>query len=87
MLTSRRFSVAFGAMLFFSLLFVSSAFAGQPSTVTVRVVGLTGTTLLPQTSVTTSTAAIESEAGESCSGTSAGGALYDAVHGNWVVKY
>lgn len=87
MLTSRRISVALGAMLLSSLLFVSSALAGQPSTVTVRVVGLTGTTLLPQTSVTTTATAIEPEAGHACSGTSAGGALYDAVHGNWVVKY
>jgi hypothetical protein len=87
MLTSRRISVALGAMLLSSLLFVSSAFAGQPSTVTVRVVGLTGTTLLPQTSVTTTTTPIEPEPPEQCSGTSAGGALYDAVHGNWVVKY
>jgi Domain of unknown function (DUF4430) len=87
MLTSRRISLAFGAVLLASLLCVSSAFAGQPSTVTVRVVGLTGTTLLPQTSVITTATAIEPEAGDVCSGTSAGGALYDAVHGNWVVKY
>jgi hypothetical protein len=87
MLTSRRISVALGAMLLLSLSLVSLAFAGQPSTVTVRVVGLTGTTLLPQTSVTTTTTPIEPEPPEQCSGTSAGGALYDAVHGNWVVKY
>jgi hypothetical protein len=87
MLTSRRISVAVVATLFSSLLFASSALAGQPSTVTVRVVGLTGTTLLPQTSVTTTTTPIEPEPSEPCSGTSAGGALYDAVHGNWVVKY
>lgn len=87
MLTSRRISLALGAMLLLCLLFVSSALAGQPSTVTVRVVGLTGTTLLPQTSVTTTATTIEPEAGHVCGGTSAGGALYDAVHGNWVVKY
>ncbi|MGA9876303.1 MAG: DUF4430 domain-containing protein [Solirubrobacteraceae bacterium] len=80
-------SVAFVAALLSCLLLASSAFAGQPSTVTVRVVGLTGTTLLPQTSVTTTSTPIEPEPPESCSGTSAGGALYDAVHGNWVVKY
>ncbi len=87
MLISRRISVALGATLLLCLSLVSPAFAGQPSTVTVRVVGLTGTTLLAQTSVTTTTAPIEPEAGHVCSGTSAGGALYDAVHGNWVVKY
>jgi hypothetical protein len=87
MLTSRRISLALGVMLLSSLMFVSSALAGQPSTVTVRVVGLTGTTLLPQTSVTTTTTTIEPEPSELCSGTSAGGALYDATHGNWVVKY
>ena len=87
MLTSRRMFLALGAALLSSLLFVSSALAGQPSTVTVRVVGLTGTTLLPQSSVTTTTTPIEPEPAGVCSGTSAGGALYDAVHGNWVVKY
>ena len=87
MLIYRRISMALGAALFLSLLFAQSVFASQPSTVTVRVVGLTGTTLLPQTSVTTTAIPIEPEAGHACSGTSAGGALYDAVHGNWVVKY
>jgi hypothetical protein len=76
-------------MLLASLLFASSALAGQPSTVTVRVVGLTGTTLLPQTQVTTTTTPLDpnGEPADLCSGTSAGGALYDAVQGNWVVKY
>ena len=87
MLTYRRFSMALGAVLLLSLSLVPSVFASQPSTVTVRVVGLTGTTLLPQTSVTTTATPIEPEAGHACSGTSAGGALYDAVRGNWVVKY
>ncbi|MGA7704928.1 MAG: hypothetical protein WB998_08545 [Solirubrobacteraceae bacterium] len=79
--------MALGVMLLLSLSFVPSVLANQPSTVTVRVVGLTGTTLLPQTSVTTTAAPIEPETGHACSGTSAGGALYDAIHGNWVVKY
>jgi hypothetical protein len=51
----------------------------------VRVVGLNGQTLLPQTQVTTSTASIP-VGGGSCSGTSAGGALYDAIQGNWEAK-
>jgi hypothetical protein len=59
--------------------------AAGPATVTVRVEGFNGVTLLPQTSVTTSTTPIPVEGG-SCSGTSAGGALYDATHGDWQVK-
>jgi hypothetical protein len=85
----RRTPLALLALLCLSLLFVSAALAGTPSTVTVRVVGLTGTTLLPQTTVTTTTTPVDpnGEPGDLCSGTSAGGALYDAVQGNWVVKY
>jgi hypothetical protein len=89
MLTSRRISVALGAAMLLCLLLVSSAFAGQPSTVTVRVVGLTGTTLLPQTSVTTNGTPIDPDGNPSdaCAGTSAAGALDDAIRGNWVVLY
>jgi hypothetical protein len=89
MLMSRRISLALCAMLLSSLLFVSSALAGQPSTVTVRVVGLTGTTLLPQTQVTTSSTPIDPDGNPSdtCAGTSAAGALDDAIRGNWVVLY
>ncbi len=39
-------------------------------------------TLLPQTQVTTSTTPVPVEGG-TCSGTSAGGALYDATQGDW----
>jgi hypothetical protein len=53
--------------------------------VTVRVEGFEGVTLLSQRQVTTSAAPISIE-GSTCSGTSAGGALYDATHGNWKVK-
>lgn len=62
---------------------------GTPATVTVRVVGLTGTTLLSQTQVTTTTTPIDPDGNpaDTCPGTSAGGALYDATQGNWVVKY
>jgi hypothetical protein len=82
-------SVAFLIVLFSLFLCASSAVAGQPSTVTVRVVGLTGTTLLPQTQITTTTTPIDpdGEPADLCSGTSAGGALYDATQGNWVVKF
>jgi Domain of unknown function (DUF4430) len=66
-----------------------TALAGTPATVTVRVVGLTGTTLLPQTQVTTSATPIDPNGNpaDTCSGTSAAGALDDAVRGNWVVLY
>ena len=67
------------------LALASAAFAGEPATVTVRVQGLNGQTLLPQTEVTTNTTPIPVESGF-CSGTSAGGALFDAVHGNWKAK-
>jgi hypothetical protein len=72
-----------------SAILVPTALAGTPATVTVRVVGLTGTTLLPQTQVTTNATPIDPDGkpADTCSSTSAGGALYDAVHGNWVVKY
>src|ERR1700691_2811242 len=86
---SRRMVLALAVALFSLLLLASSAFAGTPSTVTVRVVGLTGTTLLPQTQVTTSSTPIDPNGNPSdtCTGTSAAGALDDAIHGNWVVLY
>lgn len=58
------------------------ALAEGPATVTVRVEGFNGQTLLAQTQVTTNTTPVPVTGG-SCSGTSAGGALYDAVGGNW----
>src|SRR5581483_7077566 len=58
------------------------ASAGEAATVTVRVEGFEGATLLAQTQVTTTTASVPVQGG-TCSGTSAGGALYDAVKGNW----
>ena len=68
-----------------TLTFASAAQAGEPATVTVRVESFEGVTLVPQTTVTTTTTAVPVEGG-TCSGTSAGGALYDAVKGNWVAK-
>jgi hypothetical protein len=58
---------------------------GEPATVKVRVEGFGGKTLLAQTEVTTTSAPVPVEGG-TCSGTSAGGALYDAVHGVWHAK-
>jgi hypothetical protein len=64
----------------------TGAQASQPATVSVRVEGLNGETLVPRTPVTTNTSPIAVESG-SCSGTSAGGALYDAAHGNWKARF
>jgi hypothetical protein len=64
----------------------SAAAAGSTATVTVRVQGLGGETLLSQTQVTTNTTPIAVEGGGTCEGTSAGGAIYDATAGKWKVK-
>jgi hypothetical protein len=64
----------------------SAAAAGTPATVTVRIQGLGGETLLPQTQVTTNTTPIAVEGGGTCEGTSAGGAIYDATGGQWKAK-
>lgn len=85
-LISSRSTLLLGVLLpLFLLLITSVARAGEPSSVTVRVQGLEGETLLSQTTVQTSTAPIPVEGG-SCSGTSVGGALHDAVDGNWKAK-
>ncbi len=91
MLTSRRISVALSAMVIVALLTLawtisSAAATGNPATVTVRIQGLGGETLLQQTQVTTNTTPIAIEGGGTCEGTSAGGAVYDATGGNWKVK-
>lgn len=82
MLNSRRISLALGVASILFSLFGSSALAAGPPTVTVRVEGFNGVTLVPQTQVTTTTAPVPIEGGV-CSGTSIGGALYDATHGDW----
>jgi len=63
----------------------SAAATGNPATVTVRIQGLGGETLLQQTQVTTNTTPIAIEGG-TCEGTSAGGAIYQATGGNWKIK-
>ena len=79
-------SVAFAvSQLALLLLFGSTAHAAGSATVTVRVEGFNGETLLPQAQVTTSAEPVPVEGGV-CSGTSAGGALFDATHGSWKVK-
>ncbi len=91
MFTSRRISLALGVTVIAALLplawSISSASAtSNPATVTVRVQGLGGETLLQQTQVTTNTTPIAIEGDGTCEGTSAGGAVYDATGGNWKVK-
>jgi hypothetical protein len=81
---SRRMLPALVAALFSFLLLASSALAGTPSTVTVRIQGL-NETLLPQTEVTTNATPIAVEK-LTCEGTTAGGALFDATKGHWVAK-
>jgi hypothetical protein len=82
---SRRIFPALGAVCVSLCLLAPTAVAAEPTTVTVRVEGFNGATLLPQTRVTTSTAPVPVEGGM-CSGTSVGGALYDATHGDWQAK-
>ncbi len=91
MFTSRRISVALSAMVIAASLplvwaISSAAAAGNSATVTVRIQGLGGETLLQQTQVTTNTTPIVIEGGGTCEGTSAGGAVYDATGGSWKVK-
>ncbi len=84
--SSRPIYAALAAALVCCLALAPSALAGQPSTVTVRIQGLGGETLLEQTQVTTNTAPIAVEGGGTCEGTSAGGAIYDATDGKWKAK-
>jgi hypothetical protein len=83
--SSRRIPLALGAVCLALSVHAAASLAAEPATVTVRVEGFNGATLLSQTQVTTSTAPVPVEGG-TCSGTSAGGALYDATHGDWKAK-
>jgi hypothetical protein len=85
MLVSRRISLALVAVCLSLSVLAASALATEPASVTVRVEGFNGVTLLPQTRVTTTATPVPVEGG-TCSGTSAGGALYDATHGEWKAK-
>jgi len=84
MLTSRRIPLALLPACLLLSLFASSAAAGGPATVTVRVEGLTETKL-PPTQVTTAAVPVvkDANAEHACSGTSALGALQLATAGNW----
>jgi hypothetical protein len=70
------------------LLSPSVAQAAAPATVTVRVEGF-ARALLPLTQVTTTTNMVnkDGQAGHSCTGTSALGALNDATQGNWLGQW
>jgi hypothetical protein len=79
---SRRLSLALAGALLTLAVPSAALAAGSPATVRVRVEGPGGQTLLAQTEVRTTSAPVPVMGG-SCSGTSAGGALYDATQGNW----
>ncbi len=64
----------------------AAASAGTPATVTVRVEDF-GKTLLAQRQLTTTTANVFPDGQHACSGTSAGGALWDATGGQWQGLY
>ena len=59
---------------------------GSPATVGVRVEGLSGT-VLPRTTLTTTTTPVVNDGTHSCSGTSAAGALDLATAGSWAGTY
>src|SRR5271156_2564073 len=64
----------------------TAASAGTPATVSVRVEDF-GSTVVPKTTVTTTTADVFPDGADACSGTSAGGALWDATKGHWAGLY
>ncbi len=73
------------AALLLLLSYASPALAGEPATVTVRVVGAGNQTLVPLTQVTTTTTPVVKDGvpAHSCPGTNALGALQLATNGNW----
>ena len=81
----RRFVPGALAGLAAALLFAGPA-AAAPSNVTVRAEG-DAATLLPRTQVTTDTQPVLVQGSDSCSGTSAGGALYKATAGDIGGRY
>jgi hypothetical protein len=81
---SSVFGVLFVIFSFLALGGVATALAG-PATVTVRVIGVNNQALLPLTQVTTTTAPVvkDGKPEDSCTGTSAAGALELATKGSW----
>jgi len=84
MSSSSRFSLALLAACVSLLILATAASAASPATVTVRVEGLSAT-LLPATQVSTTTTPVVRDGNpeDSCSGTSALGALQTATGGDW----
>jgi hypothetical protein len=78
-------AVALSLLLAYVLMGTASAKAAGPATVTVRVVGSGNQTLLPLTQVTTNETPVvkNGNPADSCSGTSAAGALELATKGDW----
>jgi len=70
------------------LLIAAAPAAAAPATVTLRVEGKTDT-LVPRTSVTTTTTAVnkDGQAGHTCTGTSVAGALEVATGGQWTATW
>ncbi|HEY2141165.1 MAG TPA: hypothetical protein VGG98_03785 [Solirubrobacteraceae bacterium] len=73
------------SVLMYGCVSANSAAAAGPATVTVRVIGSNDQPLLPLTQVTTTTAPVvkDGKSEDSCTGTSAAGALELATKGNW----
>ena len=70
------------------LLAVAAPAAAAPATVTVRAEG-SADTIVPRTSVTTTTAPVnkDGQAGHECTGTSVAGALEQATGGQWAATW
>jgi len=83
-MVSRLLAVLVGGALFGALIPGGAAFAAAPADVTVRIEG-TATTLVPRTTVRTSTTEInkDNNPAHNCSGTGAAGALEKATGGDW----
>jgi hypothetical protein len=84
MVISRRISVALGAFCLLLGASAQAALAAAPASVTVRVEGVSQT-LIPPTTLTTTTSPVvkDGNPADSCTGTSAAGALDLATSGNW----
>src|SRR5258708_1275208 len=88
MLTARRIPKALPLACLLLIASASVAQAAAPASATVRVEGSEHTLLAP-TAITTTTAAVEKDgnAADTCTGTSAAGALEAATSGNWGGAY
>ncbi len=85
-MSSFRRRLAASVVCLASVAVPSVASAATPGAVSVRVEGASAT-LVPRTTVTTTTAPVDKGNGHPCSGTSAGGALQQATAGEWSGPY